>query len=84
IFSSTKGICTLGGNKLSPLLLEALQVLTFIYKRSCILFLGVYPFLASCLDYAISGPLTARAVDELMATGEIDVLENLARNTEDT
>ena len=64
VFSSSKATCTLNRSRLSPQLMEALQILKYLYKQ----------------DYTIEGPVTARAVDELMAGEKYVELGELLSN----
>jgi hypothetical protein len=65
IFSSSKETCTQRRNNISPTILEALQILKFIYKQDRLNF--TEDLVADERDYMISGPVTPRAVDELIA-----------------
>ncbi|KAG1906747.1 uncharacterized protein F5891DRAFT_892612, partial [Suillus fuscotomentosus] len=78
IFSSTKETCTLQRSNLSPTILEALQVLKFTYKQDRLNF--TEDLVANEQDYTISGPVTSRAVDELMATGNLRELDQFLAN----
>ena len=75
IFSSSKETCTLRRSNLSPTMLEALQVLKFIYKQDRLDFME--DLVADERDYTISGPVTPRAVDELMDAGNLRELDEL-------
>ncbi len=59
-------------------MLEALQILKFIYKQDRLNFTD--DLVADERDYMISGPVTPRAVDELMAAGEFSELDELLAN----
>ncbi|KAG2342255.1 hypothetical protein BDR05DRAFT_976640 [Suillus weaverae] len=65
-------------DNLSPAILEALQVLKFTYKQDCLNF--TEDLVANEQDYMISGPVTSRAVDELMAAGNLCKLDQLLAN----
>ena len=79
IFSSSKETCTLCHSRVSASLLEALQILKFVYKQDRLNFTS--NLLAQEEDYSISGPVTSWAIDELMATGRIGELEELLHNS---
>ncbi|KAG2365911.1 hypothetical protein BDR07DRAFT_1275833 [Suillus spraguei] len=68
-------------DNLSPTTLEALQVLKFIYKQDRLNF--TEDLVADERDYTISGPVTSRAVDELMAAGNLCELDKLLQNARD-
>lgn len=78
IFSSSKETCTLRRSNLSPATLEALQVLRSIYKQDRLNFME--DLVADERDYTISGPVAPRAVDELMAAGNLCELDELLQN----
>ena len=59
-------------------MLEALQILKFIYKQDRLNFTD--DLVADERDYMISGPVTPRAVDELMAAGKFSELDELLAN----
>ena len=81
IFSSSKETCTHRRNNISPTILEALQILKFIYKQDRLNF--TEDLLADERDYTISGPVTARAVGELMAAGKFGELDELLANAKE-
>lgn len=81
IFSSSKETCTLQCSNLSPATLKALQVLKFIYKQDRLNF--TEDLVADERDYTISEPVTSRAVDELMAAGNLRELDELLQNVRD-
>ncbi|KIK35495.1 hypothetical protein CY34DRAFT_95971 [Suillus luteus UH-Slu-Lm8-n1] len=81
IFSSSKETCTLRRSNLSLATLEALQVLKFVYKQDRFNF--TEDLVADKQDYTISGPVTPRAVDELMAAGNLRELDELLQNARD-
>ncbi|KAG1874416.1 hypothetical protein F4604DRAFT_1582319, partial [Suillus subluteus] len=81
IFSSSKETCTLWHSNLSPATLEALQVLKFIYKQDHLNF--TEDLVADEQDYMISRPVTPRAVDKLMAAGNLCKLDELLQNARD-
>ena len=76
IFSSSKETCTQRRNNVSPTMLEALQILKFIYKQDRLM----EDLVVDERDYMISGPVTPRAVDELMAAGKFSELDELLAN----
>src|SRR6266481_6421846 len=78
IFSSSKETCTQRRNNISPTMLEALQILKFIYKQDRLNFTD--DLVADERDYMISGHVTPRAVDELMAAGKFSELDELLAN----
>jgi hypothetical protein len=59
-------------------MLEALQILKFTYKQDRLNF--TEDLVADERDYAISGPVTPRAVDELVAAGKLPELDELLTN----
>jgi hypothetical protein len=81
IFSSSKETCTQRCNHISPTMLEALQILKFIYKQDRLNF--TVDLVADERDYTISGPVTPRAVDELMAAGKFGELDELLANAKE-
>ena len=81
VFSSSKETCTLRRNHLGAVLLEALQVLKFELRQDRLSFTD--DLLAREEDYCIAGAtVSARAIQELMAAGDFDALEDLFRNTQ--
>ena len=78
IFSSSKETCTQRRNKISPTMLEALQILKFTYKQDRLNF--TEDLVADEWDYTISGPVTPRAVDELVTAGKLPELDELLAN----
>ncbi|KAF8958264.1 hypothetical protein BDZ97DRAFT_64455 [Flammula alnicola] len=78
IFSSSKETCTLRRNRISRVLLEALQVLKFSYRSDRLSF--VEGLIAKESDYTISGQLTEFAINELMGAGKIEELDELIQN----
>src|SRR5258708_35656178 len=78
IFSSSKETCTQRCNNISPTMLEALQILKFIYNQDRLNF--TEDLVADERDYMISVPVTPRAVDELMAAGKFGELDELLAN----
>jgi len=81
VFSSSKETCTLRRSRLSPQLMEALQVLKFSFKQDRLTFTD--DLLAAENDYTIAGPVTAKAIQELISTGKIDELGELLSNAEE-
>lgn len=80
VFSSSKETCTLKRSNLGEDTIEALQVLKFSIKQQRISFMDHE--LAKAEDYALEGPLTEYALQELMATGQTEELQDLLENTE--
>ena len=80
MFSSSKETDTLRRNRLSPQVMEALQILKYYYKQEQLNFTS--RLVAREEDYTIEGPLTEAAVDELWETGQYEVLEDLIRNSQ--
>jgi len=68
-------------NRISPQLLEALQILKFALRKDRLNFTG--DFLAREEDYCIKGPLTQRAVEELIGEGKFMELDQLVLNASD-
>lgn len=81
MFSSSKETDTLRRNRLSPEVMEALQILKYFYKQERLNF--VSQLLAREDDYTIEGPITEAAMDELLRTGQYDVLDDLIRNSKE-
>ncbi|KAH7902907.1 hypothetical protein BJ138DRAFT_1021381, partial [Hygrophoropsis aurantiaca] len=74
--------CTLRRNKLSAPVMEALQILKYAVTQERLNFMS--DLVAVPEDYAISGPVSGRAVDEqVMAAGKISELEELFKNAVD-
>jgi hypothetical protein len=65
VLSSSKETCTARRASLSPPVLEALQVLKFSYKQDRLNF--TEDLIADEVDYNISGRVSKKAVDELVA-----------------
>jgi hypothetical protein len=65
VLSSSKETCTARRASLSPPVLEALQVLKFSYKPDRLNF--TEDLIADEVDYNISGRVSKKAVDELVA-----------------
>ena len=82
IFSPGKETDTLRRNRLSPELMEALQILKYYYKQELLCFSS--QLLAHEEDYTIEGPVTEAAVDELLKTSQIHVLEDLLRDSRES
>jgi hypothetical protein len=57
-------------------MLEALQILKFIYKQDRLM----EDLVVDERDYMISEPVTPRVVDELMVAGKFSKLEELLAN----
>lgn len=81
VFSSSKETSTLRRSRLSPQVMEALQILKFSIRGDRLSF--TEDLLACEEDYDISGHLTVRAINELVATGKLDELNELAANARD-
>ncbi len=81
IFSSSKKPAALRQNRISRELLEALQVLKFSYRSERLSFVEEP---AKEADYVISDQLTETCIDELMAVGKLEELENLIKNMKDS
>ncbi|TFY65471.1 hypothetical protein EVJ58_g1962 [Rhodofomes roseus] len=81
MFSSSKETDTLRRNRLSPEVMEALQILKYFYKQERLNFAS--QLLAREDDYTIEGPITEAAMDELLRTGQYEVLEDLIRNSKE-
>ena len=64
---------------ISPTMLEALQILKFTYKQDRLNF--TEDLVTDERDYTIFGPVTPRAVDELVAAGKLPELDKLLANT---
>ena len=79
VFSSSKETCTPRRNRVSRVLLEALQVLKYSYRSERLSFVEDLS-IAKEADYIISGQLTESAIDELMAAGKYGELEELIKN----
>ncbi|KIJ19762.1 hypothetical protein PAXINDRAFT_7043 [Paxillus involutus ATCC 200175] len=82
VFSLSKKTCSDHHNKLSPTMLEALQIFKFTYKQEQLNF--TMDLVAEEKDYMISGPITPKAVDELMAGGNLNELAQLFANEDDS
>ncbi|KAF8119375.1 hypothetical protein EV363DRAFT_1087854, partial [Boletus edulis] len=80
-FSSRKLTCTERRNKLSPAIAEVLQILKFSFKQDRLNFTP--DLVADDRDYSTSGPVTSRAVDELMEAAAYDELGQLFANESD-
>jgi hypothetical protein len=63
-------------------MIETLQILKFTYKQVRLNF--TEDFVADERDYTISGPVTPRAVDELVAAGKLPELDELLVNAKET
>jgi hypothetical protein len=81
-FSSGKQTATPNRNRLNPALMEALQLLKYIYKQDRLDF--TRDILAREEDYQIEGEVTERAVEELLASGKIEELRDLLGNVSRT
>ena len=81
IFSSSKLTCTDRRNKLGPATFKALQILKFAYKQGQLDFTP--DLIAHKKDYRISGPVSKRVFDELMANEAYSELDKLFANKTD-
>lgn len=81
VFSSSKETCTLRRSQLSPITLEVLQVLKYIFRRERLSF--TEDWVAQEEDYTIEGVVTEAAFRELVEAGKFDELADLLRNWED-
>ena len=81
-FSSGKQTATPNQNQLNPALMEALQLLKYMYKQDRLNF--TRDLLARDEDYRIEGEVTERAVEELLASGKIEELRDLLGNVSHT
>lgn len=81
VFSSSKETCSLHRNRICPELLEALQVLKFAHKKTCLSF--VDDLVAREEDYTISGQISEAAFDELYKAGKMEELKDLINNIKD-
>jgi len=79
IFSSSKETNSLRRSRMSPELMEALQILKFSFRQDRLCF--TRDFIAKEEDYAISGPVTQRTTEELIHAGKLDELQDLIRNS---
>ncbi|KAF5372361.1 hypothetical protein D9615_009320 [Tricholomella constricta] len=80
VFSSSKETCTVRRSRLSPQLMEALQILKFSYKQERLSFTD--DLLAQEEDYTIAGPVTSSAIAELTRTGRLLELDELLSNAD--
>jgi hypothetical protein len=81
VFSSSKETCTTRRASLLPPVLEALQVLKFSYKQDRLNF--TEDLIADEVDYNISGRVSKKAVDELVAAGNLEELAQLLANEDE-
>ncbi|KAG1831663.1 hypothetical protein DFJ58DRAFT_750456 [Suillus subalutaceus] len=68
-------------HQLSPWVMEALQIIKFSYRQDRLSFTD--DLIAREEDYKLSGPLTRRAVEELISSGKLDELSDLMQNADD-
>jgi hypothetical protein len=80
VFSSSKETCSQCRNRLSPKLMEALQMLKFSYKQDQLSFAD--DLLAQEKDYTITGPVTPCTITELVRAGRLQELDDLLANVE--
>ena len=80
MFSSSKETCTPRRNRLSPALLEVLQILKYLFKQERLDF--TEDWVAKEKDYTIEGQVTENAVRELLSSGKITELQDLLRNAD--
>lgn len=78
VFSSSKETCTVRRNRLSPALLEVLQILKFLFKQERLNFSE--DWVAKEEDYTIEGEVTENAIRELLSSGKITELFDLLKN----
>ncbi|KAJ7243492.1 hypothetical protein C8J57DRAFT_949368, partial [Mycena rebaudengoi] len=78
VFSSSKETCRLRRNKLSPGLLEILQLLKYAYKQLRLDFTSHH--LAKEEDYLIEGDVSEFSIRELLLKGTIEELQHLLNN----
>src|SRR6267154_2576765 len=69
-FLSSKETNSLRRSRMSPELMEALQILKFSFRQDRLCF--TRDFIAKEEDYAISGPVTQRTTEELIHAGKLD------------
>jgi|SRR5437588_7009554 hypothetical protein len=81
VFSSSKETCTVRRANLSPPVLEALQMLKFSYKQDRLNF--TEDLVADEVDYNISGRVSKKATDELIAAGNLEELSQLLANEDE-
>lgn len=81
-FSLGKQTATPNRNRLNPALMEALQLLKYIYKQDRLNF--TWDVLAREEDYRIEGKVMEHAVEELLASGKIEELRDLLGNVSHT
>ena len=79
-FSSSKLAYTEQRNKLSPTIVEALQILKFSFKQYWLSFIP--DLVAYESDYTISGPAALRGIEQLIEAAAYDELEWLFLNDE--
>jgi hypothetical protein len=77
-FSLGKQTATPNRNPLNPALMEALQLLKYIYKQDQLNFMQ--DVLAREEDYRIEGEVREHAVEELLASAKIEELRDLLGN----
>jgi hypothetical protein len=82
IFSSSKETITPRRSRISGVTVEMLQVLKYCFKRDRLDF--TTGELADEADYSLDGPVTAHAVQELIASGKFDELNELFTNSTTT
>jgi hypothetical protein len=78
VFSSSKETNSLPRSRMSPELTEALQILKFSFRQDRLCF--TRDFFPKEEDYAISGPVTQRAMKELIHAGKLDKLQDRSRS----
>ncbi len=82
VFSSSKESCPLRRNKISPALLEVLQILKFSYKQDRLDFSS--DWVAGNDEFGIDNELTEAEIRELLVAGKIDELKDLISNCGDS
>ncbi|KAF5383852.1 hypothetical protein D9615_003798 [Tricholomella constricta] len=80
VFSSSKETSTVRRSRLSPKLMEALQILKFSYKQERLSFTD--DLLAQEKDYTIEGPVTPGAIAELTRAGRFLELAEILSNVD--
>jgi hypothetical protein len=81
VFLSSKETCTIRRTNLSPPVLEALQMLKFSYKQDRLNF--TEDLVADEVDYNISGRVSKKAIDELIAADNLEELSQLLANEDE-
>ncbi|KAG5637367.1 hypothetical protein H0H81_004792 [Sphagnurus paluster] len=82
VFSSSKETITLRRSRLSPGLMEMLQVLKYLFKQDRLDFTA--DWIAKEEDYTIDGVITEATVRELVLAGKIEELSDLLKSASET